>query len=391
MGSTDTIGSIADLFHEAALEPGLWQAALERLGKALSESAVNLISYGHSTGFAVIGQVGFDIGQMTKVIAEHSCPRSNRWIQVVQETASGELVRPRDFMSQLELEDDQIYRKFVRWHGYDDGVASALDRSVDSFSTLSTFRMKHYQRPELSFLRLCLPAVRRALQVARHVGNLTNELERSHAVMDAIRIGIVLTNAVGSIIDMNAAAKAILDKRDGLRVAPGGKLSADVGSETVRIERCILASATAAGRSLKGARGVDGTSPVAGAVRVSRRSGSEPLSLLIAPLRTEKFFGVPGFGAKASVVIFVSDPDRRPQTPIRMLADAHGLTLTEATLLSHLLAGHDLRQAAELMSVTMSTAKTLLQRSFDRTGTRRQAQLMALVLQGPLGTARFPG
>lgn len=63
-------------------------------------------------------------------------------------------------------------------------------------------------------------------------------------------------------------------------------------------------------------------------------------------------------------------------------ADSFGLTAAERRLLGLLSRGMSLPGAATSLGVARTTARTHLQRIFDKTGSRRQADLMRLVTMG---------
>jgi DNA-binding CsgD family transcriptional regulator len=64
-----------------------------------------------------------------------------------------------------------------------------------------------------------------------------------------------------------------------------------------------------------------------------------------------------------------------------------GLTPTEARVFDHLAAGHSVAQTAAALRVKDSTVKTHLLRVYDKTGVRRQAELVRLAasLTAPFG------
>ena len=67
----------------------------------------------------------------------------------------------------------------------------------------------------------------------------------------------------------------------------------------------------------------------------------------------------------------------------RRLAGARlvfGLSNGQTRLAQHLLDGRDLAQAAALMQVSITTARTHLNRIFDKTGARNQAALVRVLL-----------
>ena len=68
----------------------------------------------------------------------------------------------------------------------------------------------------------------------------------------------------------------------------------------------------------------------------------------------------------------------------------YGLTPAEERLTSLLVAGATLAEAAEKLSIRMSTARGVLKAVFAKTGTRRQASLVNLVLAAPGQLRRNP-
>jgi DNA-binding CsgD family transcriptional regulator len=59
-----------------------------------------------------------------------------------------------------------------------------------------------------------------------------------------------------------------------------------------------------------------------------------------------------------------------------------GLTLAEARLALHLVAGETLRSAAVKLSISYETARSSLKNIFRKTGTCRQAELVIVILTG---------
>jgi DNA-binding CsgD family transcriptional regulator len=70
-------------------------------------------------------------------------------------------------------------------------------------------------------------------------------------------------------------------------------------------------------------------------------------------------------------------------TVARQLESMFGMTPAEARLTEALVQGQSLQQYAEARRVTMSTVRTQLKAATAKTGTRRQADLVRIVLTGP--------
>ncbi|WP_158298710.1 helix-turn-helix transcriptional regulator [Sphingomonas psychrotolerans] len=96
-----------------------------------------------------------------------------------------------------------------------------------------------------------------------------------------------------------------------------------------------------------------------------------------------EFFAIQPGGDGAPRIIILLKPVRIGQVPrLRAVRSAFGLTQAEFRLLEALYAGCSIPEAAHLLGVARSTARTHLQRVFDKTGVRRQADLMRVVACG---------
>ena len=105
----------------------------------------------------------------------------------------------------------------------------------------------------------------------------------------------------------------------------------------------------------------------------SLESDGEKLSLLIrrVPKKSD---------GKQSFMIILVDPAQQRPPAIDDLMDIFGLTRSEAKLTQKLAEGLALDQAAELVGISHSSARTYLKTIFSKTGINRQPQLMKTVL-----------
>ena len=87
-----------------------------------------------------------------------------------------------------------------------------------------------------------------------------------------------------------------------------------------------------------------------------------------------------GLGAKHLVAVFVIDPGRFSDPTPPQLQRQFGLTPAEAEIACEIVKGEGLVTCARRMGISRATASTHLQRIFEKTGTKRQAQLVRAVL-----------
>jgi DNA-binding CsgD family transcriptional regulator len=92
-------------------------------------------------------------------------------------------------------------------------------------------------------------------------------------------------------------------------------------------------------------------------------------------------------GAARHVVLLVEDLMRQPGEIEPVLGAVFNLTPREATLAAALARGNDLADASALLGITLGTARIYLKSIFAKTRTRRQAELVGLILR----LTRFSG
>jgi DNA-binding CsgD family transcriptional regulator len=119
-----------------------------------------------------------------------------------------------------------------------------------------------------------------------------------------------------------------------------------------------------------------GDSP-GGVMRARRPSDKRPYTILVAPVSKR----YPALSTlRPAVCIMISDPDNQRPLPGYLLQAAFALTEAEARLAALLASGEELRSAAAKLGITYGTARTRLAEIFQKTETRRQGELIKLLL-----------
>ncbi|MEI6162459.1 MAG: helix-turn-helix transcriptional regulator [Roseococcus sp.] len=113
---------------------------------------------------------------------------------------------------------------------------------------------------------------------------------------------------------------------------------------------------------------------VPGSLALARPSGKLAWQVELMPVAPG---GVGLLRASGGAVVMVIDPAARRPASDQLLAAAFGLTPAEASLTASLLSGLSLADHARKRRVTMPTVRTHLARVLAKTGSRRQADLVA--------------
>ena len=115
-----------------------------------------------------------------------------------------------------------------------------------------------------------------------------------------------------------------------------------------------------------------------GMVRMGLEEAPDRFSIEVLPWSERDT--TPGLILRPVALLLISDWDRRRENDRRRIAHQFDLTPAEARLATELLAGGGRGEVAARLGISDSTARSHLTRIFDKTGTRRQSELVALIL-----------
>lgn len=262
-------------------------------------------------------------------------------------------------------------------------IASFLDRSDiqlrwatvapfsiggDSFGFFAVMRQRHkgpFSEADARDFQRILPHVQRVLELQARMGELAFRAQASEAALDRIGSGVVLADAEARILFANAKAQRLLRGQDGV-LSSGQRLACRLGDETTTLQQMV--------RTISEGRVTGASGP--NIAFASRPSGKEALVLVVLPVPREHTAAKVSRGA--SVAVFILDPDERRLTPAVVL-EKLGLTPAEARLAAELVKGEPLDLIAERFGVAKGTIRTQLLSLFRKTGTGRQAELVAFL------------
>lgn len=185
--------------------------------------------------------------------------------------------------------------------------------------------------------------------------------------LDHIATAVIVVDGDGHVLHMNQAGSALVAEKDGLTVDANLVCRGAMPEETQTLLATIRRQAAPGHKD-----------DTVTAVSLSRPSMRHPLLVIAAPLGAE-----PDADGQASVALFVADPDRPPALDAEVIGRLYGLTGAESRLACVLATGRDLGDAAEALHITQESARTYLKRIFAKTNTRRQADLVRLILASP--------
>jgi DNA-binding CsgD family transcriptional regulator len=360
----DDAENVIHAFHRAAARPELWPAALQKLADTFEADGCALIG-GPSSSIEPICSSSLqkmqDNATRSEWVEDYLCVER---ILLAFELGH-DVVVETTIVSSSELDRRQRNSKFTdqlkpRW------IAATVLAGTGPSSIILTLvrgiKAKPFSQWEIEALRRIGPGL-------REVGNLALRLAAVHheGILRAfvtIDCGALLLDRKGRVLRTNTKAEALM--REVLTVRDGF-LKVDAGETDAALQELIRSGlARPAGLSAE----------PKDMFAIIRPTGA-PLLIQLAPLpiSTGDQF------RRARYVLTIVDPDACLPPVASDLRKIFGLTSSEAAIATELCLGRDLDEIAAMRQVTTGTLRGQLKTILFKTGTRRQSELVALLLR----------
>ncbi len=184
------------------------------------------------------------------------------------------------------------------------------------------------------------------------------------AMLNALAAGVYLADRDGRIVYMNRAAERQVGTGNVIRIANGHLAPVD------RKARLTLGSAI---DQVIG----DGEPPTSGITFALAGVDHAGLVATILPLLACEN---PSFCRAEMAAIFMQDPIVMPPLAADAFAELYRLTVSELRVLLAMAPGLGVKEAAESLGISESTAKTHLQHIYSKTGVSKQTELIRLFM-----------
>ena len=223
----------------------------------------------------------------------------------------------------------------------------------------------------MHLLSALMPHLARAMQIRRALAHATEQRTWALEALHQLRVGVILADHRGNPFFLNRAADQLMAACPGVNFSQEG-LRLIRSSDTAQLNRLIAE----AGRILRGE-----PARVHDCLRVGLLNG-ETLQIQVVPLMPEQTRWGDSMPV-GSLAIFVSKPGQQ-RLPWQKLVELYGLTRAEAKLAAKLAEGQSLEEVVNEFFISTATARTQLRAIFNKTGVRRQSELVALLLTSVL-------
>jgi DNA-binding CsgD family transcriptional regulator len=359
-----TLLELIGLIYDAALDASRWPDTLSRVADAVGAQAISLDIYDAAaqTFDGIAPRTDPDFLQS---YAEYWAARNQLWA-LSAGVPVGKLFTTDDFMPRDQFIRSEFYNDWCRPQGKDATLATNVLVDGASSAVAAVYRpwdgAGSFADGERKLFAALTVHLQRAVQLHLRTAHLSLGLASSFDMLNHVQQGVLLVDPNARLLFANTIGESLLAKADGLLVDHAG----------------LCAATPAATARLRGQIRACRTNPDGGRVSLPRREGRSPVEALILPFQSE--IHRPGV-LRPAAIVFLTDTEHALSLRAETLRKAFALTPAEAAFVLEIVKGDGRQAAADRLGISVATARTHLMHVFEKTGVRRQAELVRLVLE----------
>lgn len=239
-------------------------------------------------------------------------------------------------------------------------------------------RDRTFDAAEVNLLRRLLVHMSRALGVMFHLRDAEQQVASTRSALDRLASGVVLLDRRGGVQFANAAARALLKRADKVQLVSQGPAQPDRLAPVSRRPAIDAAFQRAVASAIAAPQDDADADHFSQALVLPGEDGKPACVMHAAPLGPAP--GLSAGGAQACAIVFFHDLNGGAAVDPALLCQLFGMTAAEARAARQLLDGGSAADMAGRLGVSINTFKTQLKAAYAKSNTRRQADLLKLML-----------
>ena len=365
----DEFSGLVGHIYDAAVAPGEWPAVLDRICKFLDAQTAALWSYDvydRTPPWQL--EIGYDPYWMKLYTDKYLA--LNPYMDDVARLSPGEAWAASSRADYPELLKTEFYQGWLKPQGFIDTSVLMVEKSMNTITTLVNVRNADqgpYDQATIDAVRMLCPHLRRAVMIERVVREHQDRAAEYSAALDSLAAGMFLLTDKAAVVHANAAGETMLAAGSPLKKVNGRLVLVDEKANRT------LREAISAARDGDVKLGEKGAS-------IPVRGDQGEFIVHMLPLNAARRKSV-GSAEGAAHVLFVSRSDPKDTPVIAAFAERFGLTAQETRVLQSVIEAGSVPMAADILGISSSTARTHVTSIFDKTGVRRQADLLRLLME----------
>ena len=369
--SVERISNLIGAIYDCVIEPERWTGVLNEIRIEFRFATAVLSAYSLTNmRIGVNAASGTDpVQTMTRTSIEYAADIVELWggVERIRQYPLGEpIIRSHAVPEEIIL-GNRYHQEWALPKGLFDAVGVALvrEKAMIGNATFSQHQSAGaIDDAQVSGLRLLAPHVRRAVTISNLFDMKTVEAATFAATVETLTVGVVLVDENSKIVHTNGAATAMLTAGDPIMVRQG-RIAVQSTTTTSTLQSAVTQAAK--DEATLGQKGIG--------IPIPRPSG-DPLVIHVLPLRRGDMRS--GLLQRAAVALFVASASGPPQLPHDALVQLYDLTPAEIRIFELICEGQTQAAISALLGIAVSTVKSHLFHVFEKTGCRRQIDLVRL-------------
>ncbi|MGB6055620.1 MAG: helix-turn-helix transcriptional regulator [Burkholderiaceae bacterium] len=297
----------------------------------------------------------------------HYYHRHDPGLQFVDRIRPGHWYQDTRHFGERAMQRSEYYQDFMRGHGLASTIANRLSCDTDVVSSLSLQRatgQAPYDEDDMRRLAEVIPHLQRAIRIRSRLQSMELEAEVATSALDRLRLPLLVVDEAGRLLLVNTEAESVLRRNAFLRIRQGRLMVG--GLQAGLLEQL-----------LRNACGIDGPA-VAGGAWISETERWQASQLVVTPLPA----AISGtrLGSRPLALVMLHEPLAAQMPQDSLLRHLYGLTPAEVRVAMAVLGGATPAETARQNGVGISTVRSQLKAIFLKTGTKRQAELIRLLM-----------
>lgn len=371
--SGEQVSRLVGMIYDCVLAPERWHAAIEAIRAEFDFANGTLSSVAMPSGKHILGAVAGISPYWLSRMGEVSDALPDLWgghHRIAQYPLEEPIVNSQA-CDPDHVAHNRYYREWALPQGITDAVVIGLERENTMIANVAFGRHGAAGPIDESVthgLRLLAPHLRRAVNISRILEAKSIEAASFASVVEAHKAGVAMVDGRMHVLHANRVAQTMFAKGDPIATRNGRFTLSDHTAERAletAVAQCASDEVLLSHRSGTGVafRRQDGTAWVVHVLPLKRRRSALDQSTQVV------------------VALFIVKANRPiEQMPSAMLDMLYELTPAEAQVFALIVEGLTPAGAAARLGIAISTVKSHLNHVFQKTGTRRQADLARLAL-----------
>ncbi|WP_087691237.1 MULTISPECIES: hypothetical protein [unclassified Pandoraea] len=360
-----TLDALIGTCYDGVLDEARWDEALRGINRWVGGMGFHSVTWDRSRHCATRDSHTLETSpEVIREFLEKLAPSDPR-VSLMLRQPIGHAMRCHHHLSDRYVARSELFNEFLIPNGVRYTYGLHLEGADGTSELLAILRSPDHvpfedadADPELEILTQHLARAARLRAGTRH---LQAQAAMGMAVLDQLELAVIITDDTAHAHYLNAAAHQLLGETRNIAIR-SGKFGALLPNDERALRR-LITQATA-------------PMPVAGSHRLHGENQRHWVVTAL-PLRESHACAAPW--QRPMTMLTIGELDRRVSLSPYTLKVLFGLSPAEARLALALAEGTELTQYAMDAKVAINTARTQLRHVFDKTGCRRQADLLRLL------------